>query len=84
MAMLLEREIEGQSATAGADLTAGDANAISLGYTRLVHIEGGMQGGEFLVSPAADLDGTFPAWGVDWQEWAEVQGWTVLIEEVEA
>jgi hypothetical protein len=61
--------------------TAYDALAIDLGYTRRVEIEGGCQGGEFLIQPDADLDDRFKAWGVDWQEWTWVNGWNVLIAE---
>lgn len=64
--------------------TAQDAAAIDSGFTRRVQIDGGCMGGEFLIQPDTDLDDRFRAWGVDWQEWAWVNGWNVLIEEVVA
>lgn len=60
----------------------GDAEAYTAGYTHRVNIEGGCQGGEFLVKPDEDLDDRFRAWGVDWQEWSWVNGSNCLIEGV--
>lgn len=62
-------------------LTQRDNAAIAAGYTRRVYIDGGCEGGEFLVNPAHDLDGRFKAWGIDWAEWSWVTGSNVLIED---
>jgi hypothetical protein len=61
--------------------TQRDAQALDAGYTRLVYIDGGCEGGEFLVRHDADLDGRFKAWGIDWQDWTWVNGCNVLIED---
>jgi len=61
--------------------TQRDAEALDAGYSRLVYIDGGVEGGEFLVRHDADLDGRFKAWGIDWQMWTWVHGSNVLIED---
>lgn len=70
--------------TAALTRSRGDDQAIARGYTDLWMIEGGCQGGEFLVKPDTDLDGMFRAWGVDWQEWSLVNGSNVLMERITA
>lgn len=67
----------------GANLLTPDDLARSQGFTRLVFIEGGCGDGEFLIRPDTDLDSSFRAWGVDWQEWTTVHGSNVLIQELE-
>jgi hypothetical protein len=64
--------------------TQRDRDAMNAGYTRRVYIEGGCQGGEFLVQPDTDFDDQFRAWGLDWQSWTNVNGWACTIENVEA
>lgn len=61
--------------------TAADSIAVAQGYTRRIYIEGGMEGGEFMIRPDDDLDSRFKAWAVDWQQWTRVTGCSVIIEE---
>jgi len=60
--------------------TENDKHALAAGYTKRVYIEGGMEDGNFLVKPDADLDSRFKAWAIDWSSWTFVNGWNCLIE----
>lgn len=79
--MGLAQQIRVQAASV-AVMTPGDQEAILKGYIRVVSIEGGCQGGDFLIEPDTDLDTRFRAWGLDWQEWAWVNGWACEIEDL--
>jgi hypothetical protein len=58
-----------------------DQAAIAAGFTKRVYIEGGVEGGEFLVRPETDLDTRFKSWAIDWQQWINVSGFSCSIEE---
>lgn len=61
--------------------TPDDLAAMAAGFTKRVYIEGGVEGGEFLVKPETDLDTRFKAWAADWQMWINVSGFSCSIEE---
>jgi hypothetical protein len=62
------------------ELSAKDHQAIAKGFTKRVYIEGGCEGGSFLIRPEDDHDGRFKAWAIDWEEWTWVNGCTVSME----
>jgi hypothetical protein len=55
--------------------------AMPKGFTRHIYAISGEHELDLMVDPNADLDGTFKAWDVEFDEMLSVNGWLFTIEE---